>query len=69
MAETDITGPTRYNGTSTESFADAAKKALDTAPPANHRQYTIESMSIEDGGILGQTQFHVEIYDRTTAHP
>ena len=56
MAETDL-----LRGTSVKSFADAAEKAMGEATGPEAERFRVESLSIERGGVVGITQFHITL--------
>ena len=56
-----MTHTQHLEGTSFESFADAAVVAMGEAPGPEAETFTVESMSIERGGIVGRPQFRVTL--------
>lgn len=64
MEGQSISGPERIVGSSFESFADAARNALTSNPPTTpHRMFEVVRMVVEEGGVVGRTQFTVELID------
>jgi hypothetical protein len=54
--------PQEIVGSSTESFADAAVRALKDNPGSgNHRLLKVTGMEIEEGGFVGRTIFRVTL--------
>ncbi len=62
--EYGVGGPERILGSSFDSFADAARNALASNPPTTpHRMLEVVRMVVEEGGVVGRTQFTVELID------
>ena len=55
--------PNSHVGTSLKSFSEAAAEAFKTVPLPGTKpvQATIKRMWLEKGGVVGHTQFKVEI--------
>lgn len=56
-----MTHSNHLEATSFESFADAAVKAMGEASGPEAETFTVESMSIERGGVVGRPQFRVAL--------
>jgi hypothetical protein len=57
----DYEGATEsIKGSSTESIQAAVRNALENSPRAgNFRSLVVESITVEEGGVVGDTTFHV----------
>jgi hypothetical protein len=60
----------RLHGSSFESFEDAAANALSVNPrQGDRRVLEVVRLSVEEGGVVGRTQYHVDLLEVGDAEP
>ncbi len=68
--EESIAGPERLIGSSFDSFEDAVGKATQSKPrKSNVRVLEVVRLSVEEGGVVGRTQYRVELIERGRGRP